>query len=407
MRRYHAILTCLFLLPATCFAGVIEDEASSRAQVQAAVSTARSALKRQINREPVGTSGEWTVESFLAKIASADDVMDNIAGQASQIGGPRWLDESTCQVRLELPGEVVARTLVQQADDAPDSSPIPAEALRRQLELWDSRTFSATGTSTTAALIAQFARPDDENEPWKNVSSKDRQQAVEQATQNAIARTLDDALDERVNDQVNVRMLLTNAKALESVKAWSNRLPVSRVEFSDDRSVTVTLAVDRQGLAKLIRQLADDGSHAARDWDTMTTCVTSASAFVAGTASASVTEHGIVRDSARLPARPPRWARQTLESVGISTTTASRLRNTSNARQAAMEQLRQQVDALEIAPGVTIGGAARTDPRIAESVDRLIDQARSTRVAYNPDGSISVRASVDLQDLWDELKPRD
>ena len=67
---------------------------------------------------------------------------------AQMIGGPRWLDDQTCQVRLEISGTRVAAALVQIANVNATKTPIAPDLLAGRLKEWDNRTFSATATST-------------------------------------------------------------------------------------------------------------------------------------------------------------------------------------------------------------------------------------------------------------------
>jgi hypothetical protein len=76
-------------------------------------------------------------DAFMATLRSAD-----------QIGGPRWIDENTVQVRLAITGPVLAASLITIANDAKDRSPVKPEELSPLLGAWAGRTFSAVGVSS-------------------------------------------------------------------------------------------------------------------------------------------------------------------------------------------------------------------------------------------------------------------
>jgi hypothetical protein len=58
---------------------------------------------------------------------------------------------------------------------------------------------------------------------------------------------------------------------------------------------------------------------------------------------------------------------------------------------------------LPLTKTLTIAQAAQRDSRIAEAVQRAVDQARTYKVEYDQDGA-RVQVNLDLSNLWDELR---
>src|SRR4051794_12674419 len=95
-----------------------------REQIDAATARAVDGLHRQINQETVGRG--VTVGDLLDRTSSHEE-LDKTLQRAQMIGGPRWIDDHTCQVRLEISGPRVANALVSIASTKPKKSPIAPE----------------------------------------------------------------------------------------------------------------------------------------------------------------------------------------------------------------------------------------------------------------------------------------
>src|SRR5688500_5737051 len=81
-----------------------------RDQVAAATARAVERLRAQIAREQVGRN--VTVADILKSTGGNDNLVKTLQ-RSQMIGGPRWLDDQTCQVRLEIAGPRVAAALLQ------------------------------------------------------------------------------------------------------------------------------------------------------------------------------------------------------------------------------------------------------------------------------------------------------
>src|SRR5688572_6473362 len=94
-----------------------------RVTIDAATRDAVEALVDEIARARL--SGRVTAGQLLRDTASFDELRKTLQ-QAEQVGGPRWVDDRTCQVQLQVSGMRVAATLRRVAGANPDLSPLRA-----------------------------------------------------------------------------------------------------------------------------------------------------------------------------------------------------------------------------------------------------------------------------------------
>jgi hypothetical protein len=52
---------------------------------------------------------------------------------------------------------------------------------------------------------------------------------------------------------------------------------------------------------------------------------------------------------------------------------------------------------------MTVDDAAKRDPRIARALERAMLRARTFKVDYDADGGVTVRMTIDAEDVWDEI----
>lgn len=122
------------------------DKAALREKLVAdAVEDAVDSLMSDVGRQPI--FGRVTVRDLLVRTDSFDTFLATLR-DADQIGGPRWLDENTVQVRLAVTGPILATSLITIANDAKDRSPVKPDELSPLLAAWAGKTFSAVGVST-------------------------------------------------------------------------------------------------------------------------------------------------------------------------------------------------------------------------------------------------------------------
>ncbi|HEY8668461.1 MAG TPA: hypothetical protein VIL86_17555, partial [Tepidisphaeraceae bacterium] len=235
-------LACLIFGLLLCSTAIAQDQ-SRRAQVSAANATAVSALRDQVLHEQL--SPALTVRDLVEQTRTMS-MLTKALGRAELIGGPRWIDAQTCQVRLEISGTRVAQVLNQIASADPDRAPIPPAVLSEILRDWNRKTFSATGTSAGASTIAQ-AEPV-ATDAWANVSEDARRQAIDAAHQNAVGRVIQSIQPIVLADRKTVGQTLESASVRRPVAEWLAAQPVVHVDFRDDLQVEVQMAAPAEDL---------------------------------------------------------------------------------------------------------------------------------------------------------------
>jgi len=53
---------------------------------------------------------------------------------------------------------------------------------------------------------------------------------------------------------------------------------------------------------------------------------------------------------------------------------------------------------------LSVAAAEKRNPRVAEAVTRALDQAKTYKVEYEPDGSAKVKVSLELREVWHEIR---
>lgn len=384
---------------------------SRRFQVQAAAGNASLNLREQVLRMPLAKDVD--VRLVVERTGAADE-FNRAVQRAQQIGGPRWVDDHTCQVRLEVPGSQLSEVLVAAARQHVERSPIPPEALKRRLGEWDRMTFFAIGSSAGGGAI-EMARPHYNNGAWTTVDEATRRKAVTEARQDAVKQVLDGISPVALDETLKVQDALARPQVNERVGTWLNqKVPVTRLEFLEDLKVSVTLAPSPRALGATLQTAvtADKEFVGLRsfDWGRVQQDLIARVVPVIGMASV-VPPAPSALSSIVLPIQPPDWVEQLIDAEATSSGggaggagASARLKVARAAQSAASEQLRQKFLALRINAQMTLAEAAQKDPRLAEAVDRAMLHARITKVDYRADGSVMARVTLDLQSAWDELR---
>src|SRR5688572_9886137 len=94
------LVTLAAMLSASALARAGAAQDPRRDQVNAANAQALSELRRTIYAESIGDG--YSVRDLIDRTGSKKRFAESIS-RAHQIGGPRWLDDATCQVQLEIP----------------------------------------------------------------------------------------------------------------------------------------------------------------------------------------------------------------------------------------------------------------------------------------------------------------
>src|SRR5437660_4361521 len=109
--RRAAARTALVLIAAFATGADQPGDDARRAQVQAAATNAAVNLREQVLRMPL-TRG-IDVRAVVDRTQTLP-ALDQALQGAQQIGGPRWVDDRTCQVRLEIPGSQLSGVLLNE-----------------------------------------------------------------------------------------------------------------------------------------------------------------------------------------------------------------------------------------------------------------------------------------------------
>jgi hypothetical protein len=404
----HLLFAGLILLAAvptsaqTAPAPALQD--THRAQVQAAVDNATAKLKDQILQMELGH--DITVQKFIDR-TNGNDALTTALNNAQQIGGPRWVDDHTCQVRLEIRGSVLADLLIHQAQTNPDKTPLPQAALAERVKQWNAMTFFAIGSSANGEAI-ENARPHFDVGAWADVPAPARKKAVAAARHDAVQHVLDDIKPISLWGNVLVQDALARPTIGDRVDQWINHQPIIKVEFQSDLQVEVTLSVPTSALESTLQSAVSSDQqftqNASIDWGRVQKEITLHVGSAVGRSSAAPQGGPSSLPAVVLPIEPPDWIDQLIEAEATATGTGSRLKVARAAEVIAVGKLRDQFLTMKISPDSTLGDAAHADPRINEAVDRAMKHTRTFKVDYRADGSVVVRVDLDLRAAWDEVK---
>jgi hypothetical protein len=157
-------MVLIFLLLAVTGGTLRAADPPTESAVISATSVARANLRDTIGRVLVAPPDLY-IADFLDKTGGADRLNDVLA-KAEPVGGPRWLDKGTCQVRLTVPADSVFTILESLATERSDRSPTTLATIRRVGEDWKSRSFTATGASVLSQATTAAVAPATANVPF-------------------------------------------------------------------------------------------------------------------------------------------------------------------------------------------------------------------------------------------------
>ena len=394
MRPYLALILSLILASGAS----AQADKSRRDKVAAATAAAVNGLKEAVSKETVAPG--MTVGTILAHTRAQERFLKTL-NRAEQPGGPRWVDDQTCQVRLEIAGPIVARALVDIAATQAKETPIAADVLAVKLQKWNGRTFSATGSSTGATEI-EHARPGGEAPAWMSVSDDARRATVAAAKDNAVNATIDSIRDVKLPNGQKAGDALKDPAARERLRTWLSTRPVTQVAFRDDLNVAVQLAVPADEFYGAFREALRAGEPDAAAWSAVRDDV--AQRLVTPEGIASAAGGGTTKISLQLPALPPTWTNQQIEADGAAALVGSKLKCARAAEAEAAKQLTTQIEKLPLTDALTIGQAAERDPQVRDAISRAAARARTYKVEYDADGGAKVWVQLDLHDVWSELR---
>lgn len=372
-----------------------------QSQITAAASNAVDKLAADVLDEPIGV--DLTVADFVSDTQSLDKLM-SLLRQAEQIGGPRWLDDQTCQVKLAIEAPRVLELLRQTAELNGNHTPIPAQALVKRLKDWKERTFVATGTAISL-LAAQELRPPAMG-AWDQIPEEERRKAVLAAADNAATKAINELKTLEYQPGETLSQALTNQAVQGKLRAFLSDRPVTSVQYANDGSVETTLSLGQDELVNALLdalqagsiEVSKDAGQLKRLHDQLDGKLNVA----VGKARASDVQYRPA--GARLPNSPPEWLRDPITITGTAPGGPSRLKSARQAEDLALQQLRKQLESLPLSNSRTIGEFAAQDVAVRRVLDDMMIRAKVSKIDYAPDGSVNVRMTLDPRDLWDELR---
>ena len=347
-----------------------------------------------------------TVQMLIDRTGGIDALNKALAG-ARQVGGPRWLDPQTAQVRLELKGTSIADALEKLAREHPGAISIGPDVVHERVGRWKRRSFSAIGTGTSPGSAARL-RPDPSQVSWQQVSDQSRQRAIEAARQDAVGRVIESLKPLSWNDRRTLADALNNGEVADTVRGWLNTRPVIAVEFRDNLEVRLTLAASPDDLWPVLKGAMERGKSvpkpkASADWQHLHQQVDARMANACGSAAAMavITTRPVIA----IPTIAPAWRRLTLDGQGQAESPAGLLRAARSAKAAALAQIRTQINALPLTAHLTLGDASHQDPRIDQAITRALDHAQISKIEYDTPGRgwATAHLNLDLDELWREL----
>ncbi len=383
--------------------------ADDRAIVAAATANAVDALHDDVINARI--DARYTVGDFINKAGGDSDLVKTLQ-RAEQIGGPRFsTDGQACQIKLEISGDRVARTIISVAASNPKKSPIPAEALAKELEDWRTRVFTGTGSSVSGSQ-AQFVRPSAQDESWNDVSDAARAAAVDAAKTDAAHWVLDGISSIPYAGGRTVGDALAVPAVKDSVSSWLSTRPVRQVEFQPNHVVELTLAVPASELADQFLAAAKHADLPQPDPSGVTKLkqdfmLKTPSAVGRATAGLGKPTTGGAIFAVVLPNRPPAWVEQPINAEGVAESKGSKLKTARAAESAAAVALRKQIDSLQLSATSTLGDAAKQDPSMDKAIQKVVDRAKVYKVDYRADGSVDVKSTINPRELWSAISDRE
>lgn len=376
-----------------------------RAQINAARAGALDALRNDVLAAPL--SSDQSVGEFASSIGVRESLLQGLQ-DAEQIGGTRWLDAQTCEVRLDLPGEKVADAVAMLIQDKGEKLATPTRLVKQSLDQIRRRTFSGSGMST---LALESLRPPAGVAGWQAVSADDVRRAIAAAQQDAADRLIASIRTVSLENGKTLDSALQQGNVHDRLSEWLLSRPITRADFRDNREVRVTIYAPADDL---YQELDDVLKHenaplipedpaqrqklrleiSRRTEPAIGRALASGGPAVAATSPVML-----------MPRELPAWVGEQIEARGAATTgREARLKAAGRAEASAIRKVRQQIEALPLAAELKLGEAARRDPLIDQAIDQSLRHARVYKVNYGSDGEVEVQMSLELRDLWHELE---
>lgn len=380
------------------------DDAAMRAQVSAATADAMASMRNDVLA--VKITPDLTIGQFIDKTESRTE-LDQTLQRSQQIGGPRWIDEQTCQVKLELAGSRISYAIATIAAAHPKTSPLTPAEINQKLADLKYRTFTGTGTSISTTKIQDW-HPVGAGDTWSGVPTEARVRTISAAREDAARQILQSVRPISIDSSHTAADLLAQPATEQRMMNWLIALPITHLQFRDDMNIELTVSAPSRELLDALLDAAKASGQTLQldeaavekirsEFDRRVVPVTGRAGV--GSTPVAVTQPKRID----LPDQPPEWVFQSLDSEAIGERGASPLRSKTMAENKATDTLRARIGGLRINQNTTLDSAANLDPRINDAVNRSLLHARVYKVEYRADGSVLVRMSIDPRDLWQEL----
>jgi hypothetical protein len=407
MRPFSLVIIGLLLAGQAMAAGE-----PPRAQVIAATKDAVANLTDDVYRASLTRS--VSVGEFVQRTRSGEE-FSKVLQRAQQIGGPRWIDDHTCQIELQISGAVVGQALKRIAAADPRRSPLSVNEVARAVKDWDERSFSGTGAATSRLPVMKGRRAPHmglQRDPWWDVSEPARDQAVAAARADAARRVIASVKPIALTPRSDVGDVLAVKGVADGMQEFLVSQPAARVELNDNLEAEVELSATPGDTFGAFHDLAQKQKDVAvpaddQDWAKVRDQFERRMATPIGRAPAvqgKVNEAAVAKPAALLSDRAPPWVGQRLEATGKASALAkSKLMAARAAESAAEDKLRKQIQELKLDDNRTVGQAAKNDPRVDQAISRAVSRARIGRAEYQDNGA-EVSVYLELSEVWAALR---
>jgi len=376
------------------------DEAVRADTIRAATSNAVRNLYEEVGRQQL--SDNLSVRAYLHSMKLEDDFVKTLQS-AEQVGDPRWVN-STCQVQLEIPATRVSYALRQFADANPRKTPISGAEIDRASRRWPQAVFGATGSAVGTGADIRPRR----DSRWAAVGADVRQRALDDAAVDAANRVMDSVKEIPLGDKKTVEDAIKDPQIKNSVRHWITSRPMTRVDFRDNLDVEVALAAEPKDFFDVFRVTLASNNYPLpahpEDWRDIEKDFVSKAAPAVGRAHATEVKAVPAMNVVNLPPHAPAWITKSISVEGNSPSVGGKLKTARAAERDAQAKLTERIESLELENNMTLGQAAKQDPRVAAAISRAVQQVTPRKIKYNPDGSVTVSCDADLRDLWEELR---
>jgi hypothetical protein len=327
--------------------------------------------------------------------------INEIVNAAEQIGGPRWIEADIVQVRVSVPASKLIDKLSGVPTAQRDPRVTPADLDRFQKD-YARRTFQGTGQAFPVARIKAMVTSI-QSPTWRDVTADARADAASRAHASAVNTVVDSSASIRVGPTQTVGQSWTDADARQKIVAYIATLPATRLLLRDDRQVEIGIYVDKDSLTEQLRAaMPTELTSRSEQLQALQAGVSSLPTIVIGRAN--------VADRDAAPAAPaivlrklPDWVNDPIVAEGSASFAQSKLRTARLAEATAQQALRTKIEKLKLDDDTTFKQAQARDGRVSEAISRAVARARAYQVDYNADNSVTVRVTLDPNELLDEL----